>query len=433
MKRVIALIACAFLLAPALPASASDEVYPIVFPVDGPNRFSDTYTAPRSHGIHGATDIMADKGIPVVAAADGVIGWMSSGTYTDCNGHTAPSFSMSVNHDDGYRSRYIHLNNDTPGTDDGLALGYAPGINIGTRVTAGQLLGWVGDSGNAECTAPHLHFELYRPDGTKFNPYQSLLAAVEAADPTASDEIFFYREDGLFRYYDINADGTLGTPLASGDGYTKGWSTITAINLDGDGQDEVFFYRHDGLFRFYDIRSDGYLPQPMIAGDDFTKDWTSITAVDLDGDGQDEMFFYREDGLFRYYDVKPSGHIGSPILAGNGYTKGWDAITAVDIDGDGQDEMFFYRDDGLYRFYNIDPSGNVGTPIVSGSDYAPNWTSISAIDLNGDGKDEMLFYHEDGAFGFYPVSSGGILGPAKLSGTSYTPGWSSITSINLDG
>ena len=45
MKRVIALVACAFLLTPALPASASDEVYPIVFPVDGPNRFSDTHTA----------------------------------------------------------------------------------------------------------------------------------------------------------------------------------------------------------------------------------------------------------------------------------------------------------------------------------------------------------------------------------------------------
>jgi hypothetical protein len=71
---------------------------------------------------------------------------------------------------------------------------------------------------------------------------------------------------------------------------------------------------------------------PILAGSGYTTGWSSITAVDLDGDGQDEMFFYRDDGLFRYYNVKPSGSVGSPILAGSGYTKGWSAITAVQLD-----------------------------------------------------------------------------------------------------
>lgn len=433
MKRVIALLACACLLAVPLPASA-DEIYPLIFPVTAPNHFTDTYNAPRDGGtrLHEATDIMADKMAPVVAASDGVIRWMSTGSYKDCNGVTSPSYSLSLEHSDGWVTRYIHLNNDTPGTDDGLGVGYAPGISVGTQVAAGQLLGWVGDSGNAECTAPHLHFELYRPDGTKMNPYESLLAAGHA-DPAAADEIFFYRDDGLFRYYDIGPDARIGSPLAAGDGYTRDWDTIISINLDGDGNDEMFFYREDGLFRFYDSKPDGSLPSPMLEGNGYTTGWSSIAAVDLDGDSQDEMFFYRNDGLYRFYDVRPNGSIGTPIRSGDGYTRDWDAITALDIDGDGQDEMFFYRNDGLYRYYDVRPNGSLPSPMSSGSDYPTGWTSITVIDLHGDGKDELMFYREDGTFAYHRVNANGTLGATILAGTGYTQGWNAIASVNLDG
>ena len=195
------------------------------------------------------------------------------------------------------------------------------------------------------------------------------------------DEMFFYREDGLFRYYDVRNDGSLGQPILAGDGYTTGWDAITAIDLDGDGQDEMFFYRDDGLFRFYDVRSNGSLGSPILAGDGYTTGWDAITAVDLDGDGQDEMFFYREDGLYRYYNIQPNGAVGQPILAGNGYTTGWSSITAIDLQGDGKDEMFFYRSDGLFRFYSVRPDGTLGSPISAGSGFTIGWSSITAVNL----------------------------------------------------
>lgn len=433
MKRGIIAFFCVVILLSGQSASAA-EIYPIVFPVVGQSHFTDNYSAPRAGGrTHEAIDIMADKMTPVVAAADGTVSWMSSGVYTDsCTGMTTPSYSLKLEHDDGYQSWYIHLNNDTPGTDDGLGDGYAPGIVRGARVSAGQLLGWVGDSGNAECVASHLHFQLHYPDGTRFNPYESLLAATHV-NPVAADEIFFYREDGLFRYYKTSLDAGLGSPLASGDAYTKGWTTITAINLDGDGDDEMFFYRDDGLFRYYQNRPDGSLPSPILAGNGYTVDWTSISAVDLDGDGQDEMFFYRDDGLFRYYEIHANGEIGSPLAAGNGYTTGWDVITAVDLDGDGQDEMFFYRKDGLYRYYNVQPDGTLTKPLRAGSDYPPGWTSITAIDINGDHHDEMLFYRDDGLYQYNGVGSTGVLTTPILAGNDYTAGWDSIASVELDG
>ena len=91
----------------------------------------------------------------------------------------------------------------------------------------------------------------------------------------------FYNDNGTFAYRDINAEGQLGEVIQSGT-YTAGWSAITAIDLDGDGQDEIFFYRADGLFRYYNINPDGTIGSPILAGNDYTAGWSAITAVQLD-------------------------------------------------------------------------------------------------------------------------------------------------------
>jgi hypothetical protein len=50
--------------------------------------------------------------------------------------------------------------------------------------------------------------------------------------PPLDDEMFFYMDSGLFRYYDIGPDGRLGSPILGGTGYSPGWDAITAISLD---------------------------------------------------------------------------------------------------------------------------------------------------------------------------------------------------------
>ena len=113
---------------------------------------------------------MVATATPVVAVAPGVVGWMSHEQGYEC-------CSLEIQHEDGWSSWYVHLNNDTPGTNDGAGWGFAPGMASGVRVEAGQLIGFVGNSGNAEITPPHLHFELHRPDGRAVNPYKHLRRA----------------------------------------------------------------------------------------------------------------------------------------------------------------------------------------------------------------------------------------------------------------
>ena len=158
---------------PAAGAAADGRLYPLVFPVAGPHVLTDSFGDPRGRSrSHEGVDILAERMVPVVAAADGEVRWVHDERGGNC-------CDVALLHDDGWRSRYIHLNNDTPGTDDGRAIGIAPGVHEGARVVAGQVIGWVGDSGNAEATTPHLHFELRRPDGSAVDPFSSLVAAKE--------------------------------------------------------------------------------------------------------------------------------------------------------------------------------------------------------------------------------------------------------------
>jgi len=150
-------------------------IYPMLFPVAGEHWFSRDFGDPRGGGRgHTGIDILAEKLTPVVAVADGTVRWIHGERGGEC-------CALSIVHEDGWRSRYIHLNNDTPGTDDGRGYGIARGLRLGSRVRAGQVIGFVGDSGNAEATAPHLHFELRRPDGSAVDAFDSLQAAI--ADP----------------------------------------------------------------------------------------------------------------------------------------------------------------------------------------------------------------------------------------------------------
>lgn len=246
-----------------------------------------------------------------------------------------------------------------------------------------------------------------------------------------NDEIFFYRSDGLFRYYDIADNGVIGAPMLAGSGYTTGWDAITGVDLEGDGQDEMFFYRSDGLFRFYDVLPDGTIGKPLLAGSGYTTGWDVIIALDVDGDAADEMFFYRDDGLFRFYDVNEDGSLPAPFSSGNNYTTGWDQIVAIDLDGDVQDEMFFYRDDGLFRFYQVNEDATLPTPMLAGTGYTTGWDAITSIDLDGDHQDEMFFYRSDGLFRYYHINENGVLPKPLLGGNGYTTGWSVITSLEL--
>lgn len=115
-----------------------------VFPVAANVSVADTYGAGRSDvpgGWHHGDDIFVPIGTPVVAVADGTlnrVGWEKVG-----------GWRLWVRDKNGDEFYYAHLS------------GYTPLALRGGKVKAGQVLGFVGDSGDAATTPPHLHFEVH--------------------------------------------------------------------------------------------------------------------------------------------------------------------------------------------------------------------------------------------------------------------------------
>jgi hypothetical protein len=155
-----------------------------------------SFGSPRDGGArrHLGVDIFAPKLTPVVAVADGVA--------TEVNGPESDCCWVKIRHDDGWWSVYVHLNNDTHGTDDRAGNGIRPGLEAGDRVRAGEVIGWSGDSGNAETASPHLHFELRMPNSVPIDPLPSLRwaqrnAAIPSLDGWGrSFSIAFVDDDG---------------------------------------------------------------------------------------------------------------------------------------------------------------------------------------------------------------------------------------------
>jgi Peptidase family M23 len=168
----------------ALTQSAVFDPVNMVFPVDGTHVTTDSFGDCRGVNCsrrHEGVDIMAAKGTPVLAVGDGVVSWISPGPSDCCY--------LGIDHGNGWTTRYIHLNDDAQDADgnyidytDGQGWGIADGIVLGSVVTAGQLIGWVGDSGNATETVTHLHFELRKYtasqwDSVAIDPYDYLIHA----------------------------------------------------------------------------------------------------------------------------------------------------------------------------------------------------------------------------------------------------------------
>ena len=162
-----------------VPAGAfeSGQLRAITFPVAGPITYVNDWGACRDGcaRAHKGNDLIGDRRQPILAMHDGVIDHLVD--------HPTAGYGVAIRDDEGWEYHVYHLNNDTPGTDDGADDGtwrFLPGIVAGARVTAGQQIGWMGDSGNSEGSVPHAHVEIHTPQGTAINPYWSLRAAQRA-------------------------------------------------------------------------------------------------------------------------------------------------------------------------------------------------------------------------------------------------------------
>ncbi|MCG2595081.1 M23 family metallopeptidase [Ramlibacter sp. XY19] len=148
----------------------------LLVPVVGiaPERLADTYDQGRGQRAHEAMDILAPRGTPVVAVDNGRVAKL----------FTSKPGGLTVYHfDEAGRLAYYYAHLDR----------YADGLREGMELKRGDLVGYVGTTGNADPGTPHLHFAVFKlgPDkkwwqGEPVNPYPALRRAAPATEITAS-------------------------------------------------------------------------------------------------------------------------------------------------------------------------------------------------------------------------------------------------------
>jgi hypothetical protein len=204
----------------AVPASGGvpkkGTVPTLIFPVAGPTTYIDDFGQARPGGPHQGNDLLATKKTPVVAVEAGKVKFWTTSASAGC--------MLYLYGDSGTSYDYIHLNNDlTTGNDNrgkcvpGVA--YARGLKDGAKVNAGQLLGYVGDSGDADGAHAHLHFEVHPGGGAAVSPFPYLQTA---------QRLLFYAKTGT--PFTLALTGTIVT--ATDTSLTLKLSTLQAFPMN---------------------------------------------------------------------------------------------------------------------------------------------------------------------------------------------------------
>jgi murein DD-endopeptidase MepM/ murein hydrolase activator NlpD len=153
--------------ATSIPTEIKVAAQALLVPVAGVSakELADTFNQSRgSERRHEALDILAPKGTPVLAVADGKIVKLFN---SKPGGLTVYQFDVA----EKYSYYYAHLDR------------YAPNLKEGQPIRRGEMIGYVGTTGNADPATPHLHFAVFELDakknwweGTAINPYPLLTA-----------------------------------------------------------------------------------------------------------------------------------------------------------------------------------------------------------------------------------------------------------------
>jgi len=163
-----------FVRLPSKPAKPRIQGKQIVFPILGRTQLTNSFGDPRGQGAHEGEDIMAPRKAPALAAEAGRVKFHTGSGRAGC--------MLYLYGDSGTKYMYIHLNNDLTMTNDNRGtcvqgVAFARGLKDGQRVLAGQPVGFVGDSGDADGISPHLHFEMHPGGGAAVAPYPHLRVA----------------------------------------------------------------------------------------------------------------------------------------------------------------------------------------------------------------------------------------------------------------
>jgi hypothetical protein len=369
--------------------------HPLTFPVRESVHYYDDFGGVRHHP---GNDLMGTKLEHLLAANAGTITFARD----DSSGHSGNMLILTG--DDHWKYWYIHINNDTPGTDDGLNPArwrFAPGIAEGVHVARGQFIAYMGDSGEAETTDPHLHFELHTPNDTVIDPYTSLrLAQGAGANGLCSHPTNPVRHPNPAAgpgYWTVDSDGTvLGfgfVPTFGNAPKPDAGDPYIAIASTPSGKGYWTVTVHGHVIPFGDAHDFG--------GADSLALNQPILGIAPTASGKGYWLLARDGGIFSYGDAEFYGSTGAMTLNA--------PIISMASTPGGHGYWLLAADGGVFSFGNAEFHGSTGAMVLA----AP----VTSMIATPTGGGYLLLASDGGLFSF---GDSHFLG--SLPGKGWCPG-----------
>ena len=308
--------------APAFSAGAGA----LVRPIPGA-KLTDTFGAARSGGRkHEGIDIFAPEGTPIHAVAGGTV---VQGFQNSLGGVV-----VRIQGDDGRFYYYAHM---TPGSTDHL--------RVGQRVSAGEVIGGVGHTGDAAGTPNHLHFQV-RENGQWLNPFNFLTPLPEvggaagmafpagandpfAIDPGAPPSVTDADQDGLIDRFEqlFGTDTTKSDSDGDGlsDAYETSVSHTDAVSIDTD---------RDGLTDAHELAAGSDAGRAQVSDAVRASGFGGLATLDTDSDGVSDLQEQKAGTNATVADTDRDG-----LSDGFEAAKGSNALS-IDSDSDGLTDGF---------------------------------------------------------------------------------------------
>ncbi len=402
-----ALMLSAFVLVPAQPAAAQTGA--MIQPVSGRVTGVLSNRCGSTDSDHYGVDITGNSGMAIGAAYAGTVTFSG---YTSGGGNT-----VHLSHPSGYVTKYLHMVQ-------------APSVSVGQPVQRGQVLGFVGSTGNS--TGAHLHFEIWR-NGALYNitPAYSCSGTVTKgaainlafADlpvpsaPVEGDHVSDFSGDGAADVLGVDATGDLwyyphqGSGLSSPVQIGNGWGTfkhVMAADWSGDGAADVLGVDSGGYLRYYANNA-----QRLSSGVQLGHGWGTfkhVTAADFSGDTKADVMAVDAAGYLWYYPHSGAG-FGTPVQIGPGWGT-FKHVSGADWNHDGRADIIGVDSAGYLWVYPY-TAGGFGTRVQIGHGWG-TFKHVFAADWSGDGAADVLAVGSDGYLWYYPHNGGGLSTPVQI-------------------
>ncbi|MEV1144870.1 VCBS repeat domain-containing M23 family metallopeptidase [Micromonospora sp. NPDC049799] len=347
-------------------------------------------------------------GRPIIASASGTVsfaGWGSSGGWW-----------VMIDHGNGWQTQYLHM--DEPG----------PVVRQGQQVGIGQLIGYVGNTGNS--TGPHLHYVQYADGGlteSYFNGVPSgmtsgygpdrWITSANCGSTRPTETISDWSGDGHADVLGVDSAGDLwyypnnGLALSTRTKIGNGWGSFKHVMADdwsGDGKADVLGVDAAGDLRYYAHNGTG-LSTPVKIGHGWGT-FKHVMAADWSGDGQADVLGVDSAGYLWYYPHNGTG-LSAPVRIGHGWST-FKQVMAADWSGDDQADVLAVDSAGYLWYYPHNGAG-LSSPVKIGHGWG-TFKHVFASDFSGDGQADVLGVDSAGDLWYYPHWGTGLGTPVKL-------------------